>query len=384
MTAGSGKELKDFIIEQNGVEILPVAAIYGGNASGKSNIIEALSDFQINIMDSNTYGEKENFLVIPFLFDENLTENPTEMEIQVAIDDKEYKYGYLATKSEVLEEWLYERKLSKNETSWKVIFEREKLEINFGNSKEYKKLDMYNSFIEKKMLVLSFLSTKEKNKINAFSLLDKWIEGFYIIGTRVLDGYRVKNSAARRYFEDKTMKENCVKFIKEFDPNFEDFIIKEEIDSKGEKKYNIFSIHNKKEYPLGIESEGSQKLIWTFIHLFWALDSFQLVVAFDELDSQLHPLILRRIVRMFHDKSINKMNSQLIFTSHNLIILDNQELRRDEIYFTEKDEKGFTTLYSLADFKTDEKDVRSDLNYGKHYLAGRFGAIPYMNYKEEQ
>ena len=93
---------------------------------------------------------------------------------------------------------------------------------------------------------------------------------------------------------------------------------------------------------------------------------------------------MRRIVNMFHDKEINKIGSQLIFSSHNLIVMDNRDLRRDEIWFTEKNEKGFTELYSLAEFKTNSKDIRADMNYGKNYLAGRFGAIPYLNKTEEE
>jgi len=85
---------------------------------------------------------------------------------------------------------------------------------------------------------------------------------------------------------------------------------------------------------------------------------------------------------MFHDKEINKRGAQLIFTSHNMIVLDNQELRRDEIWFVEKDEKGYTSTYSLDSFKSTKSEVRADMSYGKNYLAGRFGAVPYASSHE--
>ena len=380
MTAGNGKELEHFVIEKNGVRILPIASIYGGNASGKSNVIEALYAFVKTVNTSTTHEKDKNFPVTPFLFDEYLSKEPTEFEIHMVIDEKEYKYGYIATKNEILEEWLYEKKLSKSTTNWKEIFEREKSKISYRDAAEYKKLDSYSNLIGNKMLALSFLS---KQKINVFSLIYQFIGYFIYFDTKIFYKNAMKNEFAKGYFKSGILKSECVKFIKEFDPTFEDFIIKKELDAQGENKYKVFSIHNKKEYPLDIESEGSQKIFWTFIILYLSLNTEKSIIIFDELDCQLHPLILRRIVRMFHDKNINKTNSQLIFTSHNLIILDNHELRRDEIWFTEKDEKGLTSLYSLADFKTNEKDIRADLNYGKHYLAGRFGAIPYMNYKED-
>ena len=93
----------------------------------------------------------------------------------------------------------------------------------------------------------------------------------------------------------------------------------------------------------------------------------------DELDSKLHPLLLRYIVRQFHDKNVNKNGGQLIFSSHNIICLNSKDLRRDEIWFVEKENQE-SKLYSLYDFR--DSGARNDLEFGKNYLSGRFGAIP--------
>jgi len=102
------------------------------------------------------------------------------------------------------------------------------------------------------------------------------------------------------------------------------------------------------------------------------------VMFVDELDSKLHPLVIRKIIQMFSDRNKNKGKGQIIFSSHNLVSLDSSDLRRDEIWFVEKHEQK-SVLYSLYDFKDyNQNSVRADLSFGKHYLAGRFGAIPFQ------
>jgi AAA15 family ATPase/GTPase len=118
-------------------------------------------------------------------------------------------------------------------------------------------------------------------------------------------------------------------------------------------------------------------MITFLLGLFSALDAGSVFIV-DELDCQLHPLIVRRIVHMFHNKENNPNHAQLFFSSHNLIVLDKNDLRRDEIWFVEKDNTGKTSASSLAEYKLDDKRFRADLNYSKNYLAGVFGAIPYQ------
>ena len=104
-------------------------------------------------------------------------------------------------------------------------------------------------------------------------------------------------------------------------------------------------------------------------------------MIFDELDSQLHFKLVEMIIRMFHDKKINGQNPQLIFTCHNTALMDQDLLRRDQIWFTEKDYDGVSTLYSLADFvDEDGVKIRKDENYEKNYLLGKYGAIPTLKY----
>ena len=377
MVAGSGNEHKNFLIEENGVNILPVASIYGANASGKSNIIDAIYSMFYNITHSYMYGEKDAIRVTPFLYNPELRSKPTEFEIFFTFEGKEYQYGYTSTRDKIFGEWLYERKFSKNDTVRHLIFERNNGNIKYRNIEKYIKLKEYNSLIDDKMLVLSFLGNKDIESAKIFNDIFKWFRSFMV--DKVRDGILADIDLWAEFYLDENIKVNFIKFINEFDSSLKDLVIKEELNKDGQIEYGVFTIHEGEKYPIDIESDGTKKLFCYYTILFLYFNNFRGIFFIDELDSQLHPLILRKIVNMFHDKEINKMGSQLIFSSHNLIVLDNRELRRDEIWFTEKNEKGFTELFSLAEFKANEKEIRADMNYGKNYLAGRFGAIPYLN-----
>ena len=375
MVAGSGSEHRQFVVDKGGVGILPVASIYGGNASGKSNVIEALTTMFLDISCSYKYGAKDHLLAVPFLYDRALHRQATEYEMFFTINGREYQYGYMATREEVIGEWLRERKLSKNDAKWHDVFERGGGEVSF--SSEYKKLKEYNSLVGKKTLLLSFLGNKETENTEVFKEIYYWIDCSLTWQEWSWDSYAI----ADYYYDSEDIRREFIGFINEFDPCLEDIVIEKEIGKKGEEKYKTFSVHNGEKYPIDIESDGTRKLLNLYASLSAILNGGGIFIV-DELYSQLHPLILRRIVNMFHNKEVNTQGAQLIFTSHNLIVLDNRDMRRDEIWFTEKDGRGFTSLYSLAEFKANEKEIRADLNYGKNYLAGKFGAIPYLNPEE--
>lgn len=377
MTAiNSLSDHKEFLIEKNGVNILPIAALFGANASGKSNVLESINTMQDNIVP---YGLKDASLTtIPFLYNDKKRNEPTEFEVFFTSYDIEYRYGYTFTANQILEEWLYKRKLSSNKTKWKMIFERENQDIEYGSLKKYSYLSEYNHLIGSNMLVLEFFHNKNLKDIDDFEKVNDFFQSYIVFSSA--DSLDTKWLLSI-FCQDKTIRKDISKFLQEFDPSIEDLKVVAKENKKGEKVFEIYTIHNKKEYPLDIESDGTQKLIYIYLFIYTAL-KYGKIVIIDELDCQLHPLIVRKIVQMFHDKTINKHNAQLIFSSHNLIVLDKNQLRRDEIWFVEKNVSSYTNIFSLAEFKTDEKHIRSDVDYGKHYLAGRFGAIPYLDNKE--
>jgi len=376
LTAGKGREHKDFVIEKNGIGILPVISMYGGNAGGKSNIINAIYSMFNNIAISHTYGQNDQFAATPFLYNEELSDEPTECEIFFGLGIHEYQYGYKATSEKVYEEWLYYRKMSSKDTVVKTVFERSDDTIQFSGV--YKSFERYNDLINENSLILSVLGNRKlkqpsKNE-KVFISIVEWTTrniAFSVI-------HMFENDALYEiYYKNDVLKNSALEFLQEFDSSIEDIEVLAEKNEKGKPMYEVFTKHREKMFPIHVESTGTRKLFNLHAAIATALQKQSLTLIYDELDNYLHPLILRRIVSMFHNKELNIMNSQLIFTSHNLTLLNRKELRRDEIWFVEKDENEYTTTYSLDSFKSTKDEVRADLDYGKHYLSGRFGAIPY-------
>jgi len=379
LTAGRGRENAHFLFEQNGVKILPSLILYGANASGKSNIVDALTVALNNITSFRKTSETTaDALTTPHIFNKGLKEQPTTVELFIVFDNIEYQYGYTVFKTVVESEWLYHRKFSKNITKVYPIFERSAADIIFFNN--YANLSTYESFITSNSLAVSFfgeLVTKDMSEmLRPFKMLFDWAKrSVSLSDPRFLTSRDIPSF----YNKFKDVKLLLVEFLREFDPLIEDVKIKKEENSSGDIIYETLTKHHGKWYPLEIESTGTRKLFDLYLALYSSFNIDQQTLVFDELDICLHPLIIRRILSMFHNKEINKMQSQLITTCHNLIAMNKRDLRRDQIWLVEKDNKGFTQTFSLSSFKKSKEDIRSDMSYGKNYLAGRFGAIPYVS-----
>ena len=250
-----------------------------------------------------------------------------------------------------VEEWLYKKKISSgNDTKQKTIFERYKDKVTFAPS--YNKYKGIWNFLENsinlninKSLVLSNIAIKEE-KGELRSIYDYITKSSFKIDNNLNQKISINilknNTSVYVLFE---------KLLKEFDPCLIRLDIKEDVKTTGEKTYNISGVHR------DIKTKKEK-----------------IVFCFDELDTKLHPLLFRRIVNMYKDKNINKNNAQIIYTSHSTVLLNSKELRRDEIYFVEKNNLGISTLYSLSEFR----NIRIDSDYEKRYLTGEFGAIPFI------
>jgi len=140
---------------------------------------------------------------------------------------------------------------------------------------------------------------------------------------------------------------------------------------KYDEQYNIAG---DEKFPLDEESRGTAKLYSLLYPIFFVLKMGGVLLV-DEIESSLHPLLCERIIRLFNNTKTNPRNAQLIFTTHNTLLMSPKLLRRDQIYFIEKNEYGVSSLYSLYDI---DLDIRSNFNYLNNYLSGRFGAIPYL------
>lgn len=408
MAAAPIKDHKDSLLEENetGVYILPVSALYGANASGKSSFFMAFSRMQTIIVDrfmsdSANITSNESIFTTPYLFTgdpKNISEalsKPSMFETTFSIDSFAYRYGFECTQNKIISEWLYKQKISKNPTVEKLIFRVgiASNDIVFGNINQKVKSQIEYSYSMETHapLLLTDVGTR-KNNDSELKLIYNWFKNATVLLTQDQEimtsyayeqfvGESIYNNFSFLHFGKDNAKEGLLSIIKEIDPCISNIEVIKEIDENGKAKFSLKAVHQLNNYPYKIsfkaESEGTKKDLFISVLLLGSL-AIGAPLFIDELDAKLHPLLLRKIVQMYKNKKINTQNAQLIFSAHNIINMDSSDLRRDEIWFVEKNNQK-STMYSLYDFDDEDGTVRSDLDFGKHYLSGRFGAIPFQD-----
>ncbi len=389
LSATKMSEFNDRVISVGNERILPVAAIYGANASGKSNVYLAFEYMAKYVINSLHFGDDpEKFAdnrPTPFLFDSVSEDAESSFEVYFTVpgdkSEKNYNYGFCIGKEGVTEEWLnYKAKTARKYAS---IFYRSSKEGELdltGLPKTAK--NNIEVALDKQVLIASLGA---KLKVDKCKLVRDWFlaNEFADFGN-VITNLFLARRLPEGFVEDTSIQQKVVKYFASFDETISGFNI-EEIPAKGdsnEPTFKINAIHKKidsdevAEIPLGMESAGTLKMFALYPELQKVLEKGS-VYFIDELNARLHPLLVRNFILIFLNPEINVNHAQLIFTTHDTWQLSNQLLRRDEIWFTEKDSDGVSTLYSLADF-VDENGtkIRKDESYEKNYLLGRYGAIP--------
>ncbi len=345
-------------------KFLKVAAIYGANASGKSNLYLAMGFFHGIIAESlnNVKDHAQTAIAkyfYPFAFEKN--EDNSEFQIVEIIGDYEYRYGFEYNPECIVAEWMYRKNMETKRTA--IIFERTIHSVNFGPSVR-KECDAYKEQIPVETLVLSFFN-KLKLKTEIFREVYSGIMSTYVIGTDLCEDMSVLEACLASVIN--TEKEKLIEFLTAIDTGIKDIGYDD-----SDKEIEFFTIHVGKdgnEYFLDLlnESEGTIKSIMIYIYARTAiLTNASLFV--DELNIKLHPLLLKFIIDLFYEEN---SKAQLIYTTHDTTLMDKKFFRRDQIWFVQKDEFGYSELTALSDFK-----VRSDASFEKDYLAGVYGGIP--------
>jgi len=333
-------------------------AIYGANASGKSNLIKSFA-FASNLIINGLKQLNDIIPVEPFLLDTK-TENMSSLfEFEIKIKNEVFIYGFEITKNEVCKEWLYQY------PNKKTLFKREKQNIKV-NARYFKegsantKKQTRNSVLY--LSVVASYAGKIANKI--INEVQK---------IKVIQDSKQKqffNQSLNKYINNKEYRNEIKKIILEADLDIDDIIIKKEQlytvhKKQGTKKTTLFNFSK--------ESSGTQQLFALSSPFIEAFKSSSILLI-DELDNSLHPLICQFIIKLFNS---NKNNSKLIFTTHDVSLLDKNILHRDQIWFTQKDKFSSTNIFSLANL-----GERQNLNFAKRYLEGRYGALPYIKQLE--
>lgn len=391
MRASGSNELSSHIRNTLNEKVLPVTAIYGANASGKSSVFEAFQFMALCVLESLSFSDdnKKNpykLKVDSFKFSES-REKPSEFEINY-IDKKEkkekyYNYGFKIDNSGILEEYLASNTKTgvKRNEDYTYIFKRERNQkLYLDSSIEKFRENLEISLKDKTLLV----SLGAKLNIDEFIRVRTWFINTEVINfSNSLYGALLENILPNNIIESEEVRKNLVSFINSFDDSIIDIEVEKisAIDENDKDNYRVFTIHKSDKgtstarISMNEESSGTKKMFSLYQTLLDVLEKGGVFFA-DELDIKLHPLLMRNILLTFTDKEKNSNNAQLIFTTHNTIYMDMDLLRRDEIWFVEKD-NGVSKLYSLDDITNEKGEkVRKDSNYEKHYLLGNYGAIP--------
>lgn len=392
MVKSAMHDLPENVIKINDdFELLKSAVVYGANASGKSNLIKAFHFMRFFVISSFKESRVDAPIgVDSFLLNEETKDKPSFFEIVSIIDNIAYKYGFEVDEKRVIKEWLYYKPKAKEEK----LFVREGARVDIS-----KKFSEGAGLDEKTRENCLFLSVVFQFNGEISSKVIKW---FTKNSVSVFKGYQVFfNRTLSRIEEDPSLKENIAKFLSVADNGVDDFEIEstsipeKQTDKnipKKEKKqlkdkivyfyHKIFNKERKISGKIGLsldyfESEGTKKMFALSMPVIDALRKGEILII-DELENHLHPLLFKHVIKLFNSYS-NKNNAQLIFTTHNLTCMDNKCFRRDQIWFTEKNSLGESTLFSLADYKLNDKKVRNDASYSKDYLLGKYGAVPFID-----
>lgn len=374
--------------------LLKSAVIYGANASGKTNVLRALSFMRWFLNKSHEMQQGKIITRIPFKLDGSCINEPSKFDIIFRFKDIKYAYGFSVTEEKVIDEYLYYYPNGRQT----IIFERwDTNQYKFTNDIELQ-TELIKKFDSKNKLYISTASLWEYEKTKApFEWLSQNLQVF-------INHDHLENYTANVIKQNKDLIVSIQEVLKQadlgidginiterkFDDSLKNDLLKffndetklqliNKIESKG--MLDISIIHtgldetgNEAKIPFKFieESDGTQKFFGLLGPWIDALNNGYTIII-DELDIRLHTLLTRYLVELFHNPDINKSNAQLIFSTHDTNLLNQNIFRRDQIWFTEKKENGSTDLYSLDDF-----GIRKDEKIEKGYLQGKYGAIPFI------
>ena len=377
MQATAISEHEDRVIKDYDEEMyLPVSDIYGPNGGGKSNVLEALNTLVAKILRplyATADNEERAFLqkriiVEPFTFSEESKGSPTEFEIFFRTRLAEYRYILHVKRDIVVYESLDRVKLDTGRRS--ALFERQEKGIELKGA--FARLKVSED-LSKTLTLLSYLGIAYRE-----NAVVKDVLGWFEYGIDFLNYGNPMQELRMAVANSDEVKHIMLDMIQEMDLDIVDFRVEE----KENDLIEVYTKHSvdgyETELNLSDESSGTKKLFGLLPFIAASLLTGTVLII-DELDAKIHPVLLRHIIMMFNDMSINRHKAQLIFTSHDLSTMNSEVFRRDEIWFVAKGNAQNSKLYSLVEFKNEKgESVRKDAKFDKQYLEGKYGADPYL------
>jgi uncharacterized protein len=403
MTAAPIKEKKEDLnirplFSYREENILKTAAIFGANGSGKSNVLKAIQFFIDTILNKpeDFWQNFRNKYSNPFLLNSRTKKEATSLEMSFAIQDLEYRYGFEILENRIEKEWLFK----KQERETRIFFrEQQNFDIN-GEYKIFKQLEIMNMIREDALLLTS---SAQFNEPTAREILN-YFQKYYFFDSFEITSF-IHGSKSVPRLEEPEFLEKVSNLLKKADTGIQNIKIRKDrkltVPNTGniemEALLNLFTnkqsllsfrnvydengnVESLQEFIFSkFESEGTRKFFDIAVISLEVLEKGG-VLFIDELDTKFHPLLTQNLINLFYNPKINTKNAQLVFTTHDIALLEADLLRRDQIWLAEKDSYGASTLTPLNEFKSsDGKGIRNDEAISKNYLKGKYGAVPILS-----
>lgn len=349
------RELEGNLFSVDGEQMLKSVALFGANASGKSNVIKAIRACVNMVRSSHNYNVDTRFAISPFKF-EDYANKPSSFYIRFLLNGVEYEYSFSFMHDEIITETLYYYPNGRKS----LVFSRDE-------SRGTEKKDIYEfKTVIKRPFDVADNTSKKTLYISRASQMDREIAQkifLFFCNDIVLD-YQVANiDSLDNLFKER--KEQMLEVLRTADSDIIDFKIQNNAITTFHRTNPSVAFDFETE-----ESEGTKTLFRMMVRMIGIIHEGKMLLV-DEIDSSLHTQLVEFVIGMFNHSD----HAQLIYTTHNTHLLNTDFQRRDQVYFVNKREDGSSDLYSLFDFK----DFRDTLDMEKAYLQGRFDAIPYIS-----
>lgn len=377
--------------------LLRTAVVYGANASGKTNLVKALGVVQ-DMVSASVERKSVKKNVIRFLLDDLSSEEPSEFELTLIEQGVRYQYGFILDDKEISEEWLYAFPKGQAQ-KWFVRSTNQAgdTEWEWGSQLKGEKRRLAG-ITRPDALFLSVAAQFNQRQLEP-------VHDWFSKRLQVIDAHDFPNLfTLRGIMADGRFKQQVEKLLQKADLGISEVRVEEKeigtdastlpaivrllmegdkdgvsvLEANRWRKMSVSCLHETsrqgiaRALPFSLESKGTSRVLALARPLIDTLERGTTLVV-DEMDSSLHPMLVKSLVEMFHDPGLNKNNAQLIFNTHDTTLLSSDLFRRDQVWFTEKDEDGASDLYSLLEFKP-----RTSEALEKGYLQGKYGAVPIL------
>ncbi len=393
LVADKDKSLQESNTMPSGIKAAPTLlrsmAIFGPNAGGKSNLIKALQFMRAVVAESASVMQPgQTFHTQSFRFEGTSVAQPTEFDVSFVLDGIRYQFGFALTAQRITREYLLVYKAFKPQLWFERYFDEEsgKDLYDFGTGLKGPK-SVWEGATRPNALFLSMavqLNSEQLqpvfawfvNQLAIFNEITPLGQQFSIEMLRKPEGKRAicdfLTSADISIFDIEVVTRKVSGQAVHFDVAAEKTEVRNEEQEVHELLFHHVTDHGEAVFSLGDESMGTRNLLFLTGPVLEILDKGMVLVV-DELGSSLHPLLVRRLVELFQNSRFNKKGAQLIFTSHDTSLLDQDLFRRDQIWFVEKDRDQASKLYPLSDFSPRKNEALE-----RGYLMGRYGALPFL------